>query len=87
MEVRVHPLVKRYLDDSGEKERIKEGLRKLGEDPFTSRSGVDIKRLKGKSHDLYRLRVGEHRFERFVEDGVVWVQRAFRRGKGYLVIL
>ena len=86
MEVRVHPQVKRYLDDSGEKERLKEGLRKLGEDPFTSRSGADIKRLKGKSHDLYRLRVGDHRFERFVEGGVVWVQRAFRRGKGYLVI-
>jgi len=84
MEVRVHPRVKRYLDDSGEKERIKESLKKLGEDPFTSRSGADIKRLKGKSHDLYRLRVGEHRFEYFVEDEIVWVQRGFRRGKGYL---
>jgi mRNA-degrading endonuclease RelE of RelBE toxin-antitoxin system len=71
MEVRVHPQVKRYLDDSGEKERLKEGLRKLGVDPFTSRSGAEIKRLKGKFHDLYRLRVGEHRFEYFVEDGVV----------------
>jgi len=48
-------------------------LRRLGEDPFTSRSCADIKRLKGKSHDLYRFRVGEHRFEYFVEDGVVWV--------------
>ncbi len=28
MEVRVHPQVKRYLDDSGEKERIKESLKK-----------------------------------------------------------
>jgi mRNA-degrading endonuclease RelE of RelBE toxin-antitoxin system len=56
MEVRVHPQVKRYLDESGEKERIKESLSKLAEDPFTSRSGADIKRLKGKSHDLYRLR-------------------------------
>jgi mRNA-degrading endonuclease RelE of RelBE toxin-antitoxin system len=71
MEVRVHPQVKRYLGDSGEKERLKEGLRKLGVDPFTSRSGAEIKRLKGKFHDLYRLRVGEHRFEYFVEDGVV----------------
>jgi mRNA-degrading endonuclease RelE of RelBE toxin-antitoxin system len=87
MEVRVHPQVKRYLDDSGEKERLKDGLRKLGEDPFISRSGSGIKRLKGEAHDLYRLRVGEHRFERFVEGGAVWVQRAFRRGKGYLVIL
>ena len=71
MEVRVHPHVKRYLDDSGEKERIKESMKKLGEDSFTTRSGADIKRLKGKSHDLYRLRVGEHRFEYFVEDEIV----------------
>ena len=84
MEVRVHPQVKKYLDESGEKERLKEGLRKLGDDPFTSRSGADIKKLKGKTHDLYRLRIGEHRFEYFVEDEVVWVQKAFRREKGYL---
>lgn len=56
------------------------------EDTFTSWSGADIKGLKGKSHDLYRRRDGEQRFERFVEDGVVWFQRAFRRGKGYLLI-
>ena len=84
MEVRVHPQVKKYLDESGEKERLKEGLRKLGDDPFTSRSGADIKKLNGKTHDLYRLRIGEHRFEYFVEDEVVWVQKAFRREKGYL---
>ena len=49
MDIRVHPRVKKYLDESGEKDRLKQGLARLGEDPFTSRSGLDIKKLKGKS--------------------------------------
>jgi len=83
MQVRVHPRVKKYLDESGDKQRLKDGLARLGEDPFTSRSGMDIKKLKGKAHEVYRLRIGEHRFEYFVEDGIVWVQNAFRRERGY----
>ncbi|MDQ1282468.1 MAG: mRNA interferase RelE/StbE [Euryarchaeota archaeon] len=84
MQVQVHPRVKKYLDECGEKDRLKEGLGRLGEDPFTSKSGLDIKKLKGKTHDVYRLRIGEHRFEYFVEDGSVWVQNAFRRERGYV---
>ena len=76
--------MKKYLDECGEKDRLKEGFGWLGEDPFTSKSGLDIKKLKGKTHDVYRLRIGEHRFEYFVEDGIVWVQNAFRRERGYV---
>lgn len=83
MQVQVHPRVKKYLNESEEKERLKEGLARLGEDPFTSRSGLDIKKLKGKTHEVYRLRIREHRFEYFVEDDAVWVQNAFRRERGY----
>ncbi|MDM7934723.1 MAG: hypothetical protein QUS08_04955 [Methanothrix sp.] len=83
MQVRVHPRVKKYLDESGDKQRLKDGLASLGEDPFTSRSGLDIKKLKGKTHEIYRLRIGEHRFEYFVEEGIVWVQNAFRRERRY----
>jgi len=83
MEIRVHPRVKKYLDESGEKERLKEHLRKLADDPFTPRKGADIKKLKGKRHDLYRLRVGPHRFEYFVEDDIIWIERAFLRGKDH----
>jgi len=83
MQVQVHPRVKKYLDECQDKMRLKEGLAKLGEDPFTSRSGLDIKKLKGKTHEVYRLRIGEHRFEYFVDDGMVWVQNAFRRERGY----
>jgi hypothetical protein len=46
MQVRVHPRVKKYLDESGEKERLKEGISRLSEDPFTSRCGLGIKKLK-----------------------------------------
>jgi mRNA-degrading endonuclease RelE of RelBE toxin-antitoxin system len=84
MKVQVHPSVKKYLDESGEKDRLKEGLQRLEEDPFASRSGLDIKKLKGKTHNVYRLRIGEHRFEYFVEDETVWVQNAFRRERGYV---
>jgi mRNA-degrading endonuclease RelE of RelBE toxin-antitoxin system len=84
MKVQVHPRVKKYLDESGEKDRLKQGLARLGDDPFTSRSGLDIKKLKGRTHEVYRLRIGEHRFEYFVEDGIVWVQNSFRRERGYI---
>ncbi|RLF93025.1 type II toxin-antitoxin system RelE/ParE family toxin [Thermococci archaeon] len=83
MEIRVHPRVKKYLDKSDEKERLKEHLKELMNDPYTSRSGVDIKKLRGKKHDIYRLRVGDHRFEYFIEEGIVWIERAFKRGKEY----
>ena len=84
MKVQVHPRVKKYLDESGEKDRLKQGLARLGDDPFTSRSGLDIKKLKGRNHEVYRLRIGEHRCEYFVEDGTVWVQNSFRRERGYI---
>ena len=83
MEVMIHPQVQRYLDDSGAKERFIKHLEKLVDDPNNSRSGVDIKKLKGKKHDMYRLRVGDHRFEYFVDEGKVWIDNAFTRGRGY----
>jgi len=67
MEIRVHPRVKKYLDKSDEKERLKEHLKELMNDPYTSRSGVDIKKLRGKK----------------LEEGIVWIERAFKRGKEY----
>ena len=83
MQVMMHPRVQKYLEDSGAKDRIIKHLEKLADDPYNSRSGVDIRKLKGKKHDMYRLRVGEHRFEYFVDDGKIWIDNAFRRGKGY----
>jgi len=83
MEIFIHPRVKKYIDESGEKERIIKHLKKLAKDPYNKRSGADIRVLKGKKHDMYRLRVGEHRFEYFIDEGKVWVDNAFKRGRGY----
>jgi mRNA-degrading endonuclease RelE of RelBE toxin-antitoxin system len=83
MEIRVHPSVKKFLEKTDEKEKIKEHLKNLIDDPFHSRSGINIKKLKGKNHDLYRLRVGEYRFEYFVDGDIIWIERAFKRGRGY----
>ena len=83
MEVVVHPRVRKYIDASGEKERIVDHLKQLSQDPFNKRSGMDIKRMHGREHDLFRLRIGDHRFEYFVEDDRIWIDEAFRRGRGY----
>ncbi len=58
-EVRLHPKVVEFLDSllRSERERCKEALNALKENPFEARSGADIKKLKGKLHTLYRLRV------------------------------
>ncbi len=49
---------------SGQKDvvsRIVEGLNRLSEDPFRSRSGADILQLESVYPKLYRLRVGKYR--------------------------
>ena len=79
----MHPRVRKYILESGEKEKIIKALEQLSEDPFSKRSGVDIKKLHGKEHDMYRLRIGAHRFEYFVEDDKIWIDEGFRRGRGY----
>ena len=69
MEIMIHPRVKKYINESGEKERLIKHLKKLTDDPYHSGSRADIKKLKGRKHDMYRLRVGDYRFEYFVDEG------------------
>jgi len=47
MEVRVHPRVKKYLDESGEKDRLKQGLARPEHDPF--RSGLESRSSKART--------------------------------------
>ncbi len=84
-EVRLHPKVAKFLDflSDSERNRCVEALDALKSDPFKPRSGADIKKLSGKLHDLYRMRIGDFRFEYFLEEDIVWIVKAFRRGKGY----
>jgi len=83
--VSLHHDVVKFLDELSEVERKRcvDSLKKLGEDPFTPRSGVSIKKLKGEKRTMYRLRVGDIRFEYFVDGKTVYVVEAFRRGRGY----
>jgi len=83
--VLIHPDVAKFLDKLSEDERRRcvEALRRLKEDPFKPRPGVDIKRLKGRDRSMYRLRVGDFRFEYFVEGNTAYVVDAFRRERGY----
>lgn len=84
-EVRLHPKAINFLDSLQEKERKRciASLNTLKENPFEPRPGTDIKKLKGKLHTLYRLRVGDYRFEYFIENSIVWIVKAFIRGVGY----
>lgn len=83
MEIMIHPRVKKFISESGEKERIIKHLKKLAKDSYHSKSKVDIKKLKGKKHDMYRLKLGDFRFEYFIDEGKVWIDNAFKRERGY----
>jgi len=86
-EIRLHPSVVKSLERLEPKlrERIRSAPRRLGENPYEARSGVDIARLAGTRgrHDLYRLRVGDYRAIYAIEGRVVYVTDLFHRGKGY----
>ena len=83
MEIMIHPRIKKFISESGEKGKIIKHLKKLSDDPYHSKSGVDIKKLKGKKHDMYRLKIGDYRFEYFIDEGKVWIDNAFKRERGY----
>lgn len=80
----LHPDVVGYLDSlsENEQERCYVGLKRLSQDPYTSRSGCDIKKMSGKK-DFYRLRVGNHRFLYVIRENEVLVEEGFKREKGY----
>jgi mRNA-degrading endonuclease RelE of RelBE toxin-antitoxin system len=69
---------------SKQKERIKENLIRLEEDPFRRRSGADIKKLITQDQPpLYRLRISDYRVLYFVVDHDVKVTEIIHRSKGY----
>lgn len=83
MQIMIHPRVKKYIHESGEKDRLIQHLKKLKENPYQSRPEADIKKLKGKKHDMYRLRINEHRFEYFIDEGKIWIDSSFKLGREY----
>lgn len=85
--VMLHPRAAKFLERLEEqfKNRIKEAVQKLEQDPFQGRSGADIKKLKGTKgrHDLFRLRIGDYRVIYAVENETVWITEIFSRGREY----
>ncbi|MFQ6127385.1 MAG: type II toxin-antitoxin system RelE/ParE family toxin [Thermoplasmata archaeon] len=80
----LHPDVEKYLDSlpKGERKRCYESLKRLSDDPYKTRSGCDIKKMRGKK-PFYRLRLGNNRFLYVIKDDQVLVEEAFRRRRGY----
>lgn len=70
--------------EPGLRSRIKKGLKRLAEDPFTKRSGCDIKQLHGSSGTVfYRLRVGDYRAVYAVKGRKIMVTVVGHRSKAY----
>ena len=65
--------------------RVISGLYALRTNPYESRAGTDIVRLRGTKgrEDLFRLRIGDYRAIYAVVEKVVYVTDLFHRGKGY----
>jgi len=62
--------------------RIRRALEGLSTDPFTPRSGMEIKPLAATSPKKYRIRVGEYRIVYAVDETSVRVIEVFKRGRG-----
>ncbi len=86
-EVLLHRGARKFLDRMRrpERERVERALMVLEADPFTSRPGADIERLKGTRgrQDLFRLRVGKWRVVSAVEGANVVVAEVWEQGQGY----
>ncbi len=66
-----------------DQKRIRQGLPILAEDPFTPRSGADIKSLQQTVPKKYRLRIGEVRIIYSIRDEKILIIEVFRRRQGY----
>ena len=72
---------RKYMKSLGKPDarKIKAHINELRQDPYTPRSQCDIIREKGKRPPLYRLRVGRHRAEFFIEGDTVFISKMFPR--------
>jgi mRNA-degrading endonuclease RelE of RelBE toxin-antitoxin system len=69
--------------DSDLQSRIRAALALLQEDPYTPRSGADIRPLTDTYPKKYRLRVGDYRIIYTVDAVTVKVIEVFARKHGY----
>lgn len=85
--VRLHREVAKTLERMSPKlrSRVVRALRALEANPYESRAGADIVRLRGTKgrEDLFRLRIGDYRVIYAVMAEVVYITDIFHRGRGY----
>jgi mRNA-degrading endonuclease RelE of RelBE toxin-antitoxin system len=65
--------------DKDDARMIKDHISELRQDPYTPRPQCDILREKGKRPPLYRMRIGRHRAEYFIEEDTVFISKVFPR--------
>jgi len=86
-QVKLHRTVTKTLSrmNPQERSRVIRGLRVLETNPYETKAGADIVRLKGTKgrEDLFRLRIGDYRAVYAVEEQTVYVTDLFHRGRGY----
>ena len=79
--IKISPRAQKYLLglDKDNAEVIKDHVTELKKDPFTPRTQCDVIKEKGKRPPLYRLRVGRHRLEYFIEGDTIFISSIFLR--------
>jgi mRNA-degrading endonuclease RelE of RelBE toxin-antitoxin system len=65
--------------DKDDARMIRDHINELRQDPYTPRPQCDIIKEKGKRPPLYRMRVGKHRVEYFIEGDTIFISNMFSR--------
>lgn len=79
--VAISPMAQKYMKslDKDDARAIKKHINELRQDPYTPRPQCDIIKEKGKRPPLYRLRVGGHRVEYFIDGDTIFISKMFQR--------
>jgi len=79
--IAISPQARKYMKslNKDEARTIKGHVNELRLDPYTPRPQCDIIKEKGKRPPLYRLRVGRHRVEYFIEGDTIFISKMFPR--------
>lgn len=77
----ISPQAKKYFKhlDKQDQRMIRDHITELRRDPYTPRPQCDIIKEKGKRPPLYRMRIGRHRLEYFIEENTIFITSMFPR--------
>jgi mRNA interferase RelE/StbE len=79
--IAISPRAQKYMKslEKDDARVIKSHINELRQDPYTPRPQCDILKVKGKMPPLYRLRIGKHRVEYFIERDTIFISKMFPR--------